>query len=152
MKTGILILITLLVPYSICLAQEEVKNNNFELVKETFSKLYPGAVIKEWELEENNIYEVEFTFNNKRHEADFSHEGKWIYTEKDINLNEVPVTILNSFKLSEWSSWRIDKVEEISTPEHEQFYELKIKREEQKHFLYYLPGGNVLESTSKSKF
>lgn len=154
MRTLIVLILAAFISFqnSILFAQEAAKSRAFELVKENFNKMYPGAVIKEWELEKNNIYEVEFILNNIKYEAEFAGDGTWIYTERDINLADIPGLILNNFKMSEFSSWQIDEVEELNTPQHRTLYELELKKDNEKLYLYYLPDGTLTEQLSSSRY
>ena len=152
MKSILVSIITTVVLSGLCYGQDNEKSKIFEKVKDSFNRLYPEAVVKEWELEKNNVYEVEFINGNHKYEADFKEDGTWLYTERDIDMNEVPVSVLNIFKTSEWSAWKIDEIEEIGTPENEKLYELKLKKENEKSYLYYLPDGTLLESSASSKF
>ena len=152
MKSILVSVLTTLALSGICYGQDNEKSKIFEKVKDSFNGLYPGALVKEWELEKNNIYEVEFTFENHKYEADFKEDGTWLYTERDININEVPISILNNFKISEWSSWKIEEVEEITSPQYDVLFELVLKKENGKSYLYYLPDGTLLEKSARSKF
>lgn len=135
-----------------CIGQDLSKAEIFTTVKGSFEKMYPGAQVAEWELEKNNIYEVEFTYNNSEYEANYEEDGKWISTEKELATNEIPVSISESLKASEWASWEIDEVNELSTPERKKFYEVELEQSVNKLFVYFLPDGSLVEKAEKSKF
>lgn len=135
-----------------CTAQDMSKGEIFTTVKSSFEKMYPGAEVIEWELEKNNIYEVEFNYNSLKYEADYAEDGTWICTEREIGINEIPAVVSENLKKSEWSSWQIDEVEELSSPGQDKYYEIELEQASNKLYLYYLPNGSLIEKAAKSKF
>lgn len=154
MKTNrnIIFSFCLLLAITPCTGQDLSKAEIFTTVKGSFEKMYPGAQVAEWELEKNNIYEVEFTYNNSEYEANYEEDGKWISTEREMKTNEIPLSISESLKASEWASWEIDEVNELSTPKQDKFYEVELEQGNDKLYLYYLPNGSLIEKAEKSKF
>jgi len=62
-------------------------------VKSAFSRKFPAATKVEWGNENNKEWEAEFMLNGKEYSANFDNEGKWIETEYEISLKELPVAV-----------------------------------------------------------
>lgn len=133
-------------------AQETTQAEAFEKVKASFERMYPAATVTEWELEKNNIYEVEFLHEDVEYEADFTADGQWLSTERDLRVDEMPTAVSESLKASEWANWHIDEIEQLSIPEQKEFYEVEVEQGEEKHYLYYLPDGSLMEQTTRSQY
>jgi len=133
-------------------AQDDKKAEATAIVNKSFSEMYPDAIVKKWDDKRNSRYEVEFLLNDLEHKACFAADGSWLFVERTIKMEEVPDATLNAFKNSRWALWRIDKLEEISSREHRVLYLIKVKREDNKMYLYYLPDGMLQNATSRVIF
>ena len=140
--------IFLIVSWSGGIVNAQQESNSYVLAKATFNSMYENAIVKEWELEENNIYEVEFVFNNLKFEAEYNDKGEWMHTERGLEIDELPEQVGANFNSSSWTTWKIDEVEEIQSPEHKLLYELEVKLNGKKQYLYYQANGNLFTSTS----
>ena len=134
-----------------CIAQDTGKAELPATVKSSFEKIYPGATIAEWKLKKNGAYAIEFTHDGLKREAEFTADGKWLFTEREIKTTEIPEPVSKHLKASEWASWEIDKASELSSPEKEKYYEIKVEQRDNKIYLYYLPDGTLIEKSPKSK-
>ena len=63
----------------------------------TLEEKFPDARSVEWEQEDGG-WEAEFTVNGVEHSATFDKNGKWLETEKQISVDNVPATVINSIK------------------------------------------------------
>jgi len=61
-------------------------------VKESFKKQFPAAKVEEWEKEGEN-YEAEFDLNKTETCAVFDASGKWLETEVEIKITELPKAV-----------------------------------------------------------
>lgn len=133
-------------------AQDEKREEVTASVNKSFSEMYPDAVVKKWDDKKNDRYEVDFLLNDLEHKACFAADGTWLFDERTINMEDIPQATMEAFKNSRWASWRVDKLEEIKSPEHPVLYLIKVKREDNKMYLYYLPDGTLQNATSKVIF
>lgn len=62
------------------------------LVKETFSKMYPGITSKDWNYEDF-VYINSFQLKGKKTKAKFTIDGKWKETETDLTFSELPIEV-----------------------------------------------------------
>lgn len=106
MKT-IITLFTALVIFSFSLSGQAVKETkegkegkeakeNKEApanVKSAFSQKFPAATKVEWGKEGDKEWEAEFMFNGKEYSANFDNAGKWMETESEISVKDLPAVV-----------------------------------------------------------
>jgi len=63
-----------------------------------FNEKFPEAKSITWKKDKDKSWEVYFKIQGIEHSADFSKTGEWLETEKLINLDEVPRTVLDVIK------------------------------------------------------
>lgn len=128
-------------------AQELKENEVPKIIVENFKKKYPNVFVHEWELKKKTmVYEAEFIMKGKSYEAQYTKNGEWIKTERDINKYEIPEPVWDSLNKSQYAKWKIDDLEELSTPKHEIIYKIKVEQRSSKVLLYYLPDGTQVET------
>jgi hypothetical protein len=64
-----------------------------EKVKSAFSQKFPSATKVEWGKEGDKEWEAEFKLNGIEYSANFDNEGKWLETEYEISLKEIPAAV-----------------------------------------------------------
>lgn len=75
---------------------------------------YPNAHIKGWEMK-NDQYVIKIGKDKKKMMAFYSGGGNWIKTEERIPLSkELPVAVKKGFDNSQYVSWHIDNIKEVS--------------------------------------
>jgi hypothetical protein len=62
-------------------------------LKSTFTQEFPTASKIEWSRENDREWEAEFKFDGKECSATFDNAGKWIETESEISLKEIPAVV-----------------------------------------------------------
>jgi hypothetical protein len=91
-----------------------IKNEKIKVppttVVSTFQEMFKDASNVTWELEENNEWEVEFSYNGTVYSATFDESGSWLETEKEISVKDLPVLISNVLTAN-FSSYLIDEAE-----------------------------------------
>lgn len=123
-----------------------------QAVIDAFNKKYPDTYVYEWEWEKKDkLYEAEFFLRGVKYEALFSPDGQWVHTERDVSRDMVPKAVMESLFSSEYANWKIDDIEEHSTPDHPVLYEIEVKMKGPKRevYLYYLPDGKLLREVVK---
>lgn len=116
-----------------------------EPVLKHFNSTYPNAVVKEWDVEDDGSYEVEFRLDGVKWEAYYDAAGNWQKTERDVRRAEVPKAVWDALSKSEFAAWKIDDIEEHQTPKHKSVYEIEVKKGAQKNYVYILPSGEVVQ-------
>ena len=83
----------------------------FAPLKAAFEKKYPGATSVVWGKESKTEYEAEFTLNGIKMAANFSATGKWVVTETQIQLTDMPQAVQDAFKNKKASSIKLAEKE-----------------------------------------
>ncbi len=87
---------------------------------------YQGAVIRGTEREDGQI-KVEIIHQQKEKDVVFNAQGVWQSTTYDMRNSELPDSIKQVLKNSEYSSWSVDDVEVIETPT-QSMYEIELDK------------------------
>ena len=66
-------------------------------VKTAFEKSFPNTTVKKWDKEDGN-FEANFSKDGKTMSATFDAKGKWLETETDIKLTELPASVSSYVK------------------------------------------------------
>lgn len=132
------------------IAQEKTTSNT--AVVDKFNELFPEAVVKKWDNKKDHKIQVQFVDNEQEKRAYFAANGTWLYMERDIELTNIPVEIIQEFNNSQWATWKIEKAEEVISPDHPVLFILKVRREDYKMYLHYRPDGTLLNASSKVIF
>ena len=94
-------------------------------VSTAFTKTFPGISVKKWDKEEGN-YEANFTKDGKTVSATFDANGKWVETETDIEVNELPAPVMEYIK-TKYHNAAIKEAAIINTSENKKKYEAEVK-------------------------
>jgi hypothetical protein len=89
MSFRIIIIVLLLVSLTAFAKETNVP----QVVKDTFTKLYPKVTDAKWEEDEKNIFEAEFKENGKEITLFFNNQGTLIETETTIQISVLPANI-----------------------------------------------------------
>ncbi|MBX2930566.1 MAG: PepSY-like domain-containing protein [Chitinophagaceae bacterium] len=129
------------------LAQKLRESEIPAIVIKNFQSKYPNAIVDEWEWKAaKSAYEVEFTMKNNEYKSYFNKAGEWLITKREIDKKEIPKAVLRSLLKTEYANWKIDDIEEQSTPEYRKIYEIKLETANRKVLLYFLPNGTKIEN------
>lgn len=90
-----------------------------------FKKSYPQVKNAEWEVKGED-YEVEFKINRLDHEIRYNNEGKVVKVKKEINVKELPKSIVNAVQYK-YPKYKIDDIE-ITQFNNKTTYKVDIER------------------------
>lgn len=125
-----------------CDREEDINVWNTQL-PELVQVQYPGAVIKGAERNPSG-YEVEVLIDGRDAEVFYNTKYQWLYTERDINYNELPEAVVESVSKDGYSVYQaedIDLIETASQPEPVLTYRLTFDREPRDLILVYSKDG-----------
>jgi hypothetical protein len=120
------------------------KVNVPEAVKTAFNQDYPNAEDVEWE-EEGENYEVEFEDGDTEMEILYDANGTLIQIETEIEVNQLPETILTYIQ-NNYSNPEIEDAYSIWVAAEElTYYEVEIELEDEERELLFDASGNLLQ-------
>ncbi len=112
-------------------------------VREYIKTEYKDALIVETE-RENGKVEVDIVHGKTKKTVIFDELGTWQSTKYEIKKSELPGVIKSSLKNSEYSSYRVEEVEVIETPD-KSLYEIELgKLFSDGITIYATPEGEIL--------
>jgi hypothetical protein len=124
-----------------------------DLVKQSFSKVYPNVKVDSWEKEATN-YEAEFHLNNVESSALFSEHGNFIELEQEIVLTDLPKAAIEYCNLT-YKDYKLNEAAIITDVYKKATYEVELKKGKEKFDLLFdehgvfIKKGNVEISTDK---
>lgn len=96
---------------------EHIPSTMPEAIQTFIKNHYDSAVIEEYDLEYNGIYEVDIYHHSIHKDVYFKSETyDWIRTDWDIRLSDVPANVLQAFKTTPQENWTIDDIELSERP------------------------------------
>ncbi len=114
-----------------------------ESIRAWIAERYPEARIVDIETERGTI-EVDIVDGRTPREVVFSSEGEWRYTETEIRQSDLPATVLDALKASQYGSWRIDDVDHRDSPTGE-YYLVELESGEREVVVKIDASGNILQ-------
>ncbi|MBL7933334.1 MAG: PepSY-like domain-containing protein [Bacteroidia bacterium] len=111
----LLILTTALLALStLSTAQKIQKNNLPSSVSAAFQEEFPKAIDVEWK-KKDSLYHVEFELGSpkKDHEIHYNQQGKIVYHEEDITVDQLPAQVLKEVRTL-YPGFQIEEVEKIN--------------------------------------
>jgi uncharacterized membrane protein YkoI len=99
------------------LAYLQANYNGYELEEAELDSLCTGSSVYEVEIEVNDDEEIELIFDT---------EGSLLYTESEINANQLPAAVSNSISTN-YSTYSIDEVDQLTAPSGDILYEVEVK-------------------------
>ena len=111
-------------------------------VREWIAQRYPQARIVDIENERYTI-EVDIVDGRTPREVVFSSAGEWVYTQTEMRQADIPATVLNGLKASQYGAWRIDDVDHYLTPTGE-YYLIELESGNREMNLKIDTGGNLI--------
>ena len=69
-----------------------------QAVLTAFQQKFPAIKDIDWENEKNGEWEAEFEMNGTEMSANFTPDGKWLETEKEIKFTDLPAPVQDALK------------------------------------------------------
>ncbi|WP_291122604.1 PepSY-like domain-containing protein, partial [Flavobacterium sp. UBA6046] len=96
-------------------------------VTDAFAKKFPTATKVSWGVEGPKEWEAEFTLEGEKISANFTQDGTWLETEKEIKSTSLPKAVLSAVKLK-YNDWKIVEADKTETAKHGTIYEVDLKK------------------------
>ena len=119
------------------------KNAPADMVSE-FRFRYPHASNITWKNNRNG-YEVVFVLNNSNMQTNFSPEGEWQQTSRQISFSALPLEVQTDFYSSRFKAWNIIVIEEVQSMSEPMQYNISVTKSGllKKHLLFQVNEGLV---------
>ncbi|QLG45728.1 PepSY-like domain-containing protein [Costertonia aggregata] len=126
------------------LSCQRVKKSDVpKAVKATFEAKYPGEDDPDWRLDRNDNFESHFKINGEHYRADFSPNGNWIETERNIKKKELPKIIREKLK-SDYDDYKIVEIEVVDHHSKGIFYDVELKKDGKKQDIEFTIKGEII--------
>jgi len=120
-----------------------------EKVSTAFAEMFPGSKDVEWEIDDDDIWEVEYTFRGTKLESSFTEIGEWLETEREVEIENIPENVLKTTKLN-YKDWKIEEVEFVQRTDLTG-YEISLVKGIEKMEILLDAGGEIIESNLESE-
>ncbi|MEI6749858.1 MAG: PepSY-like domain-containing protein [Bacteroidota bacterium] len=118
-------------------------------VKTAFDQKFPGAQKIKWGKENATEWEAEFKMNEKNYSANYTVDGKWMESEYEISVNEIPVAVATTLG-KEFPGYKL-LVSEVSETVKGKVYEFDIKIGNKKKEVALNPDGTLVKKEAVKK-
>lgn len=114
-------------------------------VSAAFKTKFSTAEKVKWEME-NTEYEANFKLNGKEVSANFDETGKWLETETEIKVSDLPAAIQSTLK-KDFAGFKVKEASKIESVKNGNGYEAEIEKGEETFDVLFSADGKVLSKT-----
>ena len=111
-----------------------------------FKAKFTSATKPSWEMENKNEYEAEFKLNGQKVSANFDNTGKWLETETEIKISDLP-TAVQSVLSKDFAGFKIEEASKIESAKNGNCFEAEIEKGKETFDVLFTPDGKVLSKT-----
>ena len=127
-------------------AQKISANKVPNAVTSAFKVKFPNTKHISWEIENVNEYEVSFKLNGEEVSANFDKTGKWIETETEIKVSDLPIGVQNTLK-KDFSDFKIEEASKIESNKDGNNFEAEVKKGLETYDVLFSTDGKILSKT-----
>ncbi len=138
MKRIILIIVSIAFVYSCSFAGTPPA-----AVTKAFSQKFPTATKVSWGKENEKEWEAEFTLDGSKVSANFTADGAWVETEKEISASQLPKAVSDAIQ-KQYPNWKITEADKTETAKNGRIYEADIKSGTKKKALAFKEDGTTV--------
>lgn len=113
-------------------------------VKDAFEKKFPSATKVVWGKEAAKEWEAEFIFAGSKISANFSEDGAWLETEREIKVSDLPPAVTMAIKTN-YPGWVIVEADKTETSKNGIIYEADLKKGKAKKAVGYKEDGTFIK-------
>ncbi len=146
MKRIIIVLLTVTLVGNAAYAQKISADKVPAPVASAFKAKFPNATKTNWEMENANEYEACFKLNGEEISANFDNTGKWLETETEIKVSDLPSPIQTVLK-RDFSGFEVEEASKIENLKNGNCFEAEIEKSEETFDVLFTPDGKVLSKT-----
>lgn len=118
-------------------------------VKQTFTKMFPGAAEAKYGMEKKN-YVISFKDQEAEKSASFSSTGRWLETQTKITESDIPKKVMKAINKS-FKGYTISEISTLESPSVESSYKMNVKNDNLGYEVQFGPKGNLMKKTPLKK-
>jgi hypothetical protein len=118
-----------------------------DVVLKNFMAKYPNANADKWE-KEGDIFNVEFILDGQEYEAEFDNTGRWLETEMEIKIGDLPETIQTVLE-TKYSGYEIGEAEYVETADYGITYDVVVEKGDKEIEIYFFSDGMILKEETQ---
>lgn len=116
----------------------------------SFKTKFPAAMKTTWEMENKSEYEAEFMLDKTKYSAKFAKSGKWMETETEIKIAELPKEVGQTIA-KEFAGFTVEEAEKAETANNGTVYEVKVKKGKQIYDVMVAASGKTLKKVTEKE-
>ncbi len=146
MKNTFILLVIALLSITNVYAQKIAADKVPTAVVSAFKAKFPTAAKTSWEMENKNEYEANFKLNSEEVSANFDNTGKWLETETEIKISDLPPAI-QSILSKDFAGFKSGEASKIESAKNGNCFEVEIEKGKETFDVLFTPDGKVLSKT-----
>ena len=146
MKKIIYLLLIAAIMSNSAIAQKISADKVPAVVTTAFKTKFPTATKATWEIENKSEFEANFKLNGVETSANFDNAGKWLETETELKVSNLPTAIQATLK-SDFAGFKINEGSKIESVKNGSGYEAEIEKGEDTFDVLFAADGKVLSKT-----
>lgn len=107
---------------------------------------FPSATKTSWEIENTNEYEAGFKLNGEEVSANFDNTGKWLETETEIKVSDLPFAVLEALA-KDFAGFKIEEASKIESSKDGNCFEAEVEKGEEAFDVLFTSDGKVISKT-----
>ncbi len=119
-------------------------------VTKAFKAKFPEAKDTDWEMESTGEYEADFKLNRVEQSATFDQNGKWMETETEIKVSELPAAVQAALK-NQFADFKTGEAGRNESVKNEKCYEVEIERGKESYEVLFNEKGEVLSKKAEEE-
>jgi Putative beta-lactamase-inhibitor-like, PepSY-like len=119
-------------------------------VKTTFAKAFPKVLKAKWELETDNVYEVNFKQSKTKYSAKYQGDGTLMETEMEIPKSAIPANLSKELS-KQFAGYKIEEAEKVTYPDGTFVYEFEVEKGKKSLEVQMDVNGNVLKQEEEEE-
>ncbi|HLP49380.1 MAG TPA: PepSY-like domain-containing protein [Chitinophagales bacterium] len=131
------------------LSAQKINNDKVPAaVMSAFKAKFPAVTNATWELESKTEYEASFKLNGTEVSANFDNTGKWLETETEIKIADLPAAILATL-LKDFAGYKVEEAAKIESVKTGSCYEAELKKDNETFDALFAADGKLLSKTKE---
>ena len=119
-------------------------------VTSAFKTKFPEAKDVKWEMEKTNEYEARFKTNGVEQSASFSADGKWMETESEIKVSDLPAEVKQSIE-KQFPGFKMEEASKVDNAQHGTCYEAEIEKGKESYEVLLNSKGELLSKNAEKE-